>query len=164
MFFQMVRRHPGPLGRPAAPTAWCLMLVLSLALGQAAAGLTAPGATAASSADALREQVAAAGNPKMQWLAAGFTHSLAIMTDGSLWAWGANWYGQLGDGTTTDRWSPVPVAGFGGPSTADFTVTNVTLDPSAPLVGGTFSAVITVKNRGTETGHPGTLRVWGQPA
>lgn len=31
----------------------------------------------------------------------------AIMNDGTLWAWGANSLGQLGDGTTTDRHSPV---------------------------------------------------------
>ena len=94
-------------------------------------------------------------------LAAGFWHSLAIKTDGSLWAWGSNGHGQLGDGTTTHHLSPVPVIGFGGlPSDADFTVTNVTLNPSAPLTGGTFNAAITVKNRGTQAGNPGLLRVW----
>jgi photosystem II stability/assembly factor-like uncharacterized protein/alpha-tubulin suppressor-like RCC1 family protein len=35
------------------------------------------------------------------------THSLAIKKDGSLWAWGDNEYGQLGDGTNTDREEPV---------------------------------------------------------
>jgi len=40
---------------------------------------------------------------------AGHTHSLAITTDGTLWAWGANWWGQIGDGTTTNRLYPVPV-------------------------------------------------------
>lgn len=34
-------------------------------------------------------------------------HAAAIKTDGSLWAWGSNDYGQLGDGTTTQRLSPV---------------------------------------------------------
>ncbi|WP_295612359.1 CARDB domain-containing protein [uncultured Lamprocystis sp.] len=92
----------------------------------------------------------------------GADHTLARKTDGSLWAWGRNdYYGQLGDGTTTDRLSPVPVVGFGGlPPDADFTVTNVTLNPSAPLAGGTFNAWITVKNRGTQAGSPGLLRVW----
>ncbi|WP_369412244.1 hypothetical protein [Geotalea toluenoxydans] len=45
---------------------------------------------------------------------AGAYHSVAIKTDGSLWAWGYNAYGQLGDGTTVDKMSlcrslqPVP--------------------------------------------------------
>jgi hypothetical protein len=33
-----------------------------------------------------------------QALAAGGYHSLALKQDGSLWAWGVNWFGQLGDG------------------------------------------------------------------
>jgi hypothetical protein len=97
----------------------------------------------------------------------GADHSLALKTDGSLWAWGGNDRGQLGDGTTTERLSPVPVVGFGGSSisNADFTFTNITLNPSGPLAGGTFNASITVKNRGTQAGSPGLLRVWNnQPA
>jgi alpha-tubulin suppressor-like RCC1 family protein len=36
-------------------------------------------------------------------------HSLALKNDGTLWAWGYNFLGQLGDGTTTDRASPVQI-------------------------------------------------------
>jgi alpha-tubulin suppressor-like RCC1 family protein len=36
-------------------------------------------------------------------------YSLAIKSDGTLWAWGYNNYGQLGDGTTTERHSPVQI-------------------------------------------------------
>ncbi len=48
-------------------------------------------------------------SPGAEWsvLSAGVVHTVALKTDGTLWAWGWNCYGQLGDGTTTDRHSPV---------------------------------------------------------
>ena len=42
-------------------------------------------------------------------VAAGYDHTVAVRTDGTLWAWGCNDYGQLGDGTTTDRHAPVQI-------------------------------------------------------
>jgi len=47
-------------------------------------------------------------------IAAGSSHSVAIKTDGTLWAWGANNNGQLGDGTVTLRNTPVQVKDVGG--------------------------------------------------
>ncbi len=44
-------------------------------------------------------------------IAAGGNHSLALKSDGTVWSWGHNSNGQLGDGTTTDRGAPVAVAG-----------------------------------------------------
>jgi alpha-tubulin suppressor-like RCC1 family protein len=41
--------------------------------------------------------------------AAGYNFSLALCSDGSLYAWGSNEDGQLGDGTLMDRLSPVRV-------------------------------------------------------
>ncbi len=35
--------------------------------------------------------------------------SATVKTDSTLWAWGRNWYGQVGDGTTIDKWSPVQI-------------------------------------------------------
>jgi alpha-tubulin suppressor-like RCC1 family protein len=39
----------------------------------------------------------------------GYLHSLALKEDGSVWGWGANAYGYLGDGTSTARNVPVQV-------------------------------------------------------
>lgn len=39
-------------------------------------------------------------------IAAGDTFAFAIMADGSVWAWGNNNYGQLGDGTRINRTAP----------------------------------------------------------
>jgi hypothetical protein len=40
-------------------------------------------------------------------VSAGDIHTLAARTDGTLWAWGRNEWGQLGDGTREDRNIPV---------------------------------------------------------
>ena len=46
-------------------------------------------------------------------IAAGVNFSLALKGDGSVWAWGYNGSGQLGDNSIIDRWTPVQV-GTGG--------------------------------------------------
>lgn len=47
-------------------------------------------------------------------ISAGGYHSLALKADGTVWAWGLNDYGQLGDGTTVSRPAPVQVIGLTG--------------------------------------------------
>jgi hypothetical protein len=48
-------------------------------------------------------------------LAAGEAHTCAVTNDGGVQCWGDNSSGQLGDGTTTVRITPVAVVGFGAP-------------------------------------------------
>lgn len=47
-------------------------------------------------------------------IAAGGQHNLFLAADGTVWASGSNDRGQLGDGTTTNRSAPVPVASLSG--------------------------------------------------
>lgn len=47
-------------------------------------------------------------------VAAGASHSLALLEDGTVRAWGLNSLGQLGDGTTVNRNTPVVVTGVAG--------------------------------------------------
>ncbi|MDB5106241.1 MAG: repeat-containing protein [Fibrobacteres bacterium] len=47
-------------------------------------------------------------------IAAGAGHSLALKSDGTVWAWGYNQFGQLGDGSTTNRSVPVKITGLEG--------------------------------------------------
>ncbi|WP_332460641.1 MULTISPECIES: RCC1 domain-containing protein [Bifidobacterium] len=42
-------------------------------------------------------------------VSAGYWHSLALGSDGNVYAWGLNGNGRLGDGTTTTRYAPVRV-------------------------------------------------------
>jgi len=46
------------------------------------------------------------------WVAAGVEHVLARKADGTLWAWGANLRGQLGDNTLVNKNKPVQVSGI----------------------------------------------------
>jgi alpha-tubulin suppressor-like RCC1 family protein len=53
-----------------------------------------------------------AGGTTWKQVSGGSSYTAAIKTDGSLWTWGRNSYGQLGDNTTTNR--SIPVTTFAG--------------------------------------------------
>lgn len=71
-------------------------------------------------------------------ISGGGFHSLVLKSDGTVWAWGLNMYGQLGDGTNTDRKMPVQVKG---------------LDNVAAIAGGVWHSIALKTD--------GTVWVWG---
>jgi len=80
-------------------------------LGQCGIGNTTTPQTSAVNVDLTN-----LGGRTISKIAAGSHHSLILCSDGTLWAWGYNFYGQLGDGTTTDQLIPVQanLAALGG--------------------------------------------------
>src|SRR5438445_12866630 len=78
---------------------------LRFAVAAAALALMSPAVTIARTA-------APAGAVTLPVLAAGGGHSCAIMADQSVWCWGQNTTGQLGNGTTADSTVPVQVGGL----------------------------------------------------
>jgi alpha-tubulin suppressor-like RCC1 family protein len=57
-------------------------------------------------------QITSLGNSVSE-ISAGFYHTCARKTDGTVWCWGWNVSGQLGDGTTTNKNLPVQVTLLG---------------------------------------------------
>ena len=64
---------------------------------------TAPGAAAA-------RPSRSPGSPASSRSTAAASMRVALRSDGTVWAWGHNNYGEVGDGTKTNRQSPVQVA------------------------------------------------------
>jgi alpha-tubulin suppressor-like RCC1 family protein len=97
-------------------TVWCC--------GQQSGGRLGNGASGAGSVTypVQVQAVSSAGDPyrenpastlqKIVMIAAGPKHTLALKEGGTVWAWGSNAQGQLGDGTTTNRDQAVKVPGL----------------------------------------------------
>lgn len=79
----------------------------------------------------------------MTAIASGGGHTVALKLDGTVWAWGSNGLGQLGDGTRTNRRTPVQVV----------TSSGVPLNGAVAIGGGmNHSAVLK---------SDGTVWTWG---
>jgi alpha-tubulin suppressor-like RCC1 family protein len=76
-------------------------------------------------------------------VAAGQQNTCALKTDGTVWCWGKNYYGQVGDGTTMDRTIPVQVKGLGD------TVADISYTPDGDM--------------GCARKLDGSLWCWGTP-
>ena len=58
-----------------------------------------------------RTPVAVSGGLSFITLALGQNHTCGLTNSGAAYCWGANWVGQLGDGSITNSLTPVPVTG-----------------------------------------------------
>jgi alpha-tubulin suppressor-like RCC1 family protein len=58
--------------------------------------------------------IAVSGLTNVAAIAAGYTHSLALSDNGTVWAWGSSGDGQLGNGTTGEADAPVEASGLTG--------------------------------------------------
>lgn len=76
-------------------------------------------------------------------VSSGYVHSLAVRSDGSVWAWGDNSEGEIGDGSTTRRLHPVPVTDASG---------NPLVGAAAVSGGWRYSLALKAD---------GTVRAWG---
>lgn len=85
------------------------MLGCALAATACAAPPTPPIPRPAPDAPRAAEPTTARAAGAARTLATGALHSCALRADRSVVCWGDNMSGQLGDGTTAERWAPVPV-------------------------------------------------------
>jgi alpha-tubulin suppressor-like RCC1 family protein len=54
------------------------------------------------------------GEYKRVGISAGTYHTILAKADGTVWTWGGNYEGQIGDGTTTPRPTPAQISGISG--------------------------------------------------
>lgn len=81
------------------------------------------------------------------------SHALAIASDHTLWAWGLNTSGELGDGTAALRLVPVQVAGTVSKALTVASVSQTT----------TTVTVTTTGNHNLQTGNRVTMTGWNMP-
>ena len=81
------------------------------------------------------------GGTNWKMVSAGNRHMMAIKTDGTLWSWGMNGEGQVGDGTKVDKSSPVQIynGGTNWKTISSGTGTSLAIrDDSADIFGNTL--------------------------
>jgi len=101
-------------------------------------------------------------------VAAGEEHTVALRADGSLWAWGYNFYGQLGDGTNINRNVPTRIGtGTGWVFVAAGKWHTIAIDKAGLLWawGANFNGQLgdtttAAKSVPTKLGTPATAFIW----
>jgi alpha-tubulin suppressor-like RCC1 family protein len=80
-------------------------------------------------------------------ISSGGNHTLALRSNNTLWAWGSNENGQLGDGTVIKRSSPVQIG-----TDTNWSIVSSSTDDSSSTLDGHSAAIKT----------NGTLWTWGR--
>ncbi len=95
----------------AAGGTFSLALLLNktvAAWGENSSGQLGEGTEDEQSAPVLVKAKGGSGNlSDVKMVAAGYEHGLALLEDGGVLGWGGNYYGTIGDGTNTNRVTPV---------------------------------------------------------
>ena len=86
-------------------------------------------------------------------LTTGNRNSCVLLRDGELKCWGDNTYGQLGDGTDTNRSLPVTVLNFVGATTTTSTTTSSTTTTQSPAQTTTTTATSTTVTASQASGY-----------
>jgi alpha-tubulin suppressor-like RCC1 family protein len=94
-----------PSLRRLAPLLAPALVVAALGCGEDAQSPTAPEVTAPLATSAT------AAAPAFQQVSSGGVQTCGVSTENRVYCWGYNVFGMVGDGTTTDRLTPTPVAG-----------------------------------------------------
>lgn len=124
---------------------------------------------------------------KFKQVSVGPTNTAAITEGGDLYVWGWNGYGQVGDGSGADQWTPVKIAGAGythvsmnewhglavkqdgslwawGSNCCGQIGNEPRADAPTPLqvgVPGTYRNAVAGRWHSVALGQDGLLRVWG---
>jgi len=105
------RRRQSFVGRLRPSSALGLAAVLAMALLIALLSPAAARATLAAGGGGGASPTPLGASVAGTSFSVGAFHNAAVKLDGSLWTWGSNLYGALGDGTTTNRLNPTRVGG-----------------------------------------------------
>jgi len=92
-----------------------------LAWGNNGAGQVGNGSTVNQTSPVVVSDTSATSINNVAAIAAGGSHSIALLTDGTMLAWGYNGFGQLGDGSSNNSINPVVVTNAGATAISNIT-------------------------------------------
>ena len=93
----------------------------------------------------------------MAQVVGGYYHSLILKTDGSLWAFGKNIDGRLGDGTTANRNTPTQILSSGVASLSDIMSLPGSANVAPVITQGAGPLTKSVAEDGTASWTPSEL-------